>query len=136
LRYTVSAREYALLHKYILSRSQVLKRRVPSVDTVQRIIDGKPAGRARGPSLGKSDKGKGKEVQGASTTPTWALPSEQGTSTALVAAGDYNARAIRHSIRVFLATGALMKLWAIVSGKFMGKKQGFVSPRYCWFSHP
>lgn len=42
-------------------------------------------------------------------------------------ADDYNARAIRHSLRVFIATGALMKLWGIVSARVLGKKQGYVN---------
>ncbi|KAH8598789.1 hypothetical protein B0O99DRAFT_591412 [Bisporella sp. PMI_857] len=40
LRYTVSAKEYETLHKYIISRSKVLKRNAPSVAKVERIIDG------------------------------------------------------------------------------------------------
>ncbi|KAJ4303876.1 hypothetical protein N0V88_001474 [Collariella sp. IMI 366227] len=32
LRYTISAREYATLHRYVISRSKVLKKRAPSVE--------------------------------------------------------------------------------------------------------
>lgn len=46
-------------------------------------------------------------------------------------ADDYNARAIRHSLRVFIATGALMKLWGIVSARVLGKKQGYVIHPRC-----
>ncbi|RDA90905.1 hypothetical protein CP533_4439 [Ophiocordyceps camponoti-saundersi (nom. inval.)] len=38
LRYTVSAREYALLHRYVLSRSRVLRRSVPGPASVERAL--------------------------------------------------------------------------------------------------
>lgn len=41
LRYTISAKEYETLHKYIISRSKVLKRNAPTVARVERIIDAK-----------------------------------------------------------------------------------------------
>ncbi|KAK4187434.1 hypothetical protein QBC35DRAFT_452327 [Podospora australis] len=108
LRYTMSAREYALLHRYIISRSRTLKKRAPTVDRVQTLIDGEPTGgRGRAGSLTKGDKGgKGKK-------------EEKSTG----GFDDYNARAIRHSLRVFVATGTLMKLWSLASAKLMGKKQ-------------
>ena len=118
LRYTISAREYALLHKYVISRSRMLKKRAPTVDTVQKIMDGGPQGRGRAQS---SAKGKEKEKR-----------SEEGGGVAAAAAAavrgadDYNARAIRHSIRVFVATGALMKLWGIVQSRLLGNKQEYV----------
>jgi hypothetical protein len=116
LRYTISAREYATLHKYVISRSRALKKRAPTVDTVQRIIEGQP----RKPAGGKGAKGKGK-----------GRGSEDGDENAGAAHGadDYNARAIRHSIRVFVATGAMMKLWGVVSARLTGKKQEYVAPR-------
>jgi hypothetical protein len=122
LRYTISAREYALLHKYVLSRSRTLKRRAPSVDTVTKMSGGSrgaapsaaattglttAAARARAQS--SADKGKARE--GEATSPA-----------AMVGADDYNARAIRHSIRVFLATGVAMKLWTLVEARLMGKR--------------
>lgn len=39
LRYTVSAKEYETLHKYIISRSKVLKRNAPSVAKVEKLAD-------------------------------------------------------------------------------------------------
>jgi hypothetical protein len=123
LRYTISAREYASLHRYILSRSRLLKRRVPTVDTVQRVLDGQPYSRIqRGKSLSATDR---------SRSPRPAGPSEPGVATvperrdpvASSADDGYNARAIRHSVRVFVATGAMMKLWAFVRGRLMSKKQ-------------
>ncbi|CRK24373.1 hypothetical protein BN1708_018098, partial [Verticillium longisporum] len=45
LRYTISAREYATLHKYVISRSRVLRRTAPSVATVEKMVDGDKAGR-------------------------------------------------------------------------------------------
>jgi len=41
LRYTISAKEYETLHKYIISRSKVLKRNAPTVARVEKIIDAK-----------------------------------------------------------------------------------------------
>lgn len=110
LRYTISAREYATLHKYVISRSRALKKRAPSVDTVQRIMEGN-----RGASKGA--KGKGKRRDG-----------EEHKVAATPDPDDYNARAIRHSIRVFVATGALMKLWGVVSARLMGKKNEYAEP--------
>ncbi|KAK3682271.1 hypothetical protein B0T22DRAFT_432768 [Podospora appendiculata] len=120
LRYTISAREYGLLHKYVISRSRMLKKRAPTVDTVQKIMDGgsdSAAGRSRAQSLSSSssssaaDKVKGKR--------------KESDGNAVVGGGgadDYNARAIRHSIRVFVATGALMKLFGLVSARLVGGK--------------
>lgn len=68
LRYTVSAREYATLHKYILSRSRVLRRAAPSPGSVERALQ----------------------------------PRRKGD-------GDYNARAVRHALRVFVVTLAGVK---------------------------
>ncbi|KAK4145634.1 uncharacterized protein C8A04DRAFT_10546 [Dichotomopilus funicola] len=105
LRYTISAREYATLHKYVISRSRALKKRAPTVESVEKIIGGSSSTAA---SAGKG-KGKGK--------------GERERRAAMVRGeDDYNARAVRHSLRVFVATGALMKLWGVVSGRVLGKK--------------
>ncbi|KAK4243588.1 hypothetical protein C7999DRAFT_44629 [Corynascus novoguineensis] len=109
LRYTISAREYATLHKYVISRSRALKKRAPTVDTVQRIMEGT---RGRTQSVSKEGKGTGKDKDG-----------EDRPTGPVRGADDYNARAVRHSIRVFVATGALMKLWGVVSARVMGKKK-------------
>jgi hypothetical protein len=69
LRYTVSAREYAALHKYILSRSRTLRRAAPSPSSVDKALQPKKGG------------------------------------------DDYNARAVRHSLRVFAATWLGMATW-------------------------
>lgn len=115
LRYTISAREYATLHKYVISRSRALKRRAPTVDTVQRIMEGTPASK-QSATKGGGGKGKGRV--------------DEEKVVAMRGADDYNARAIRHSIRVFVATGALMKLWGIVSGRLMGKKKEYTAPSF------
>ena len=104
LRYTISTREYAALHKYVISRSRALKRRAPTVDTVQRIMEG----RARTQSIGGADKSRIKSKPRAGEL------------------DDYNARAIRHSLRVFMATGTLMKLWGFASARLMGGKLEYV----------
>ncbi|KAK3292359.1 uncharacterized protein B0H64DRAFT_365211 [Chaetomium fimeti] len=107
LRYTISAREYATLHKYVISRSRALKKHAPTVGTVQRII-----GSSRGPTqpAGKGGNGKGKGTE------------RDGEDDRTRGGDEYNARAVRHSIRVFVATGALMKLWEVVSARVLGKK--------------
>jgi hypothetical protein len=116
LRYTISAREYALLHRYVLSRSRLLKRRVPTVEAVQRVIDGRPYNPGRvDPSAGETDKRKPNDDTAEKRASRGASAAPRGD--------EYNARAIRHSIRVFVATGAAMKLWSLVSSRLMSKKQ-------------
>lgn len=41
LRYTISAREYATLHKYILSRSKVLRKATPTPTAVEKALQPK-----------------------------------------------------------------------------------------------
>ncbi|EGY18573.1 hypothetical protein VD0002_g9952 [Verticillium dahliae] len=55
LRYTISAREYATLHKYVISRSRVLRRTAPSVATVEKMVDGDKAGRRSSHAVPPSD---------------------------------------------------------------------------------
>ena len=77
LRYTVSAREYAALHKYILSRSKTLRRAAPTPAAVDKSL----------------------------------APTDASAS------GDYNAKAVRHALRVFAATWVGMKGYGFVKGK-------------------
>ena len=97
LRYSISTREYAALHRYIISRSRVLRRNAPAVSAVEKMIEG--------------EKNQGKPPK--------------GRTGAGVADPDYNARAVRHATRVFVATGALMKLWGIVARKLAGKEKEY-----------
>jgi hypothetical protein len=39
LRYTISAKEYETLHKYIISRSKVLKRNAPTVGRIEKLVE-------------------------------------------------------------------------------------------------
>ncbi|RKL20757.1 hypothetical protein BFJ68_g2757 [Fusarium oxysporum] len=80
LRYTISAHEYAALHKYILSRSRVLRRATPTPNRVEKALQ----------------------------------PPKGGD--------DYNARTVRHALRVFVMTFLGMKGWDIVA-KRMGKEE-------------
>src|SRR5450432_4823192 len=80
LRYTISAKEYQTLHRYIISRSKVLKRNTPSVSQVEKLVD---------------------------------RPGRD----------DHNAAAVRASLRVFLATGAGLKAWSIISARLFGRHQ-------------
>ena len=78
LRYTISAKEYETLHKYIISRSKVLKRNAPSASKVEKLV------------------------------------VREGRD-------DYNAAAVRASLRVFLATGAALKIWGLVKERVLGR---------------
>lgn len=80
LRYTVSASEYAALHKYILSRSRALRRATPSPANVEKALQPK----------------KGRD--------------------------DYNARAVRHALRVFSLTWLGMKGWEAVERRMRNKE--------------
>jgi hypothetical protein len=95
LRYTISAKEYATLHKYVLSRSRVLRRAAPSVATVERIVDG---------PVEEQTPGKGSPVRKAGGDP-------------------YNVRAVRDALRVFAGTAAAMKAYDVVTKKLSGKKE-------------
>ena len=44
LRYTISAREYASLHKYILSKSKTLRRATPSPAAAEKVLQPNPKG--------------------------------------------------------------------------------------------
>jgi len=77
LRYTISAKEYETLHKYIISRSKVLKRNAPTVAKVEKLVE---------------------------------RPGRD----------DYNAAAVRDSLRVFMGTSAGLKAWAVISERLLG----------------
>lgn len=85
LRYTVSAKEYETLHKYIISRSKVLKRNAPTITKVEKLVE---------------------------------RPGRD----------DYNAAAVRGSLRLFLATNAGLKLWILFTERFMGAGKD----KYVW----
>lgn len=78
LRYTISAKEYETLHKYIISRSKVLKRNAPTVARVEKLVE---------------------------------RPGRD----------DYNAAAVRASLRVFMATAAGLKVWELVKERVLGR---------------
>lgn len=80
LRYTVSAREYAALHKYVLSRSRVLRRATPSPASVDKALQPK-----KGPD-------------------------------------DFNAKAVRHALRVFSITWLGMKGWEAIERRLSSKE--------------
>lgn len=112
LRYTISAREYALLHRYILSRSRQVKKRVPTVETVNRIMNGPGDSTKKAIAAEMNVRDVGSTSAGAGAG-----------AGAMVGADDFNARAVRHSLRVFAATAAGMKLYALVAEKLMGAKR-------------
>jgi hypothetical protein len=108
LRYTISAREYETLHKYVISRSRLLRKRAPTVNTVEKYIGGES--NQRGPVGRDSAKGKGKGR---------AVPQDVGPR-----GGDsYNARAIRHALRVFVATGIGAKAFEMLLARLKGQNQ-------------
>ncbi|KKA28961.1 hypothetical protein TD95_000913 [Thielaviopsis punctulata] len=103
LRYTISAREYSALHRYLLSRSSMLARTAPTPARVEQIVGTDSPARQRDCMAGKGlVDARDEEDQ-----------REEN---------DYNARAVRHSMRVFILTGVAMKLWDMVLRK-ISKKQ-------------
>ncbi|KAI1446003.1 hypothetical protein F5Y02DRAFT_383800 [Annulohypoxylon stygium] len=114
IRYTISAREYETLHRYVLSRSRLLKRKVPSVNAVERYMEGSDV--RRGSTMDRDvdkNKEKGKEK------PTNGKASGGDT---------YNARAIRDSLRVFMATGLGVRVYEAVVARLKGQKE-IASPK-------
>ncbi|OTA99754.1 hypothetical protein M426DRAFT_16151 [Hypoxylon sp. CI-4A] len=114
LRYTISAREYETLHRYILSRSRLLKKRAPSVNSVERYMDGGNSNTRRGLVADKDAGGNRKEnaVNGGASR------------------GDtYNARAIRDSLRVFIATGLGMRTYETVLARLKAQKEAAASKK-------
>ena len=88
LRYTVSEREYKLLHRYLISQAPAVKKRSVQPARYEAIV--------------KSQ-------------------------------GDYNAAAIRASIRLFLGTYSSLKLWEYITDRFLAKSP---SKRYEHDSSP
>ncbi|KAI1408639.1 hypothetical protein F5Y13DRAFT_106608 [Hypoxylon sp. FL1857] len=107
LRYTISAREYETLHKYVLSRSRLLRKRMPSVNTVERYMDG---GNTRRGSISDRDSGKGKG-------------KEKATNGNGSRGDTYNARVIRDALRVFIATGLGMRAYEMVMARLKAQKE-------------
>ncbi|KAI0145491.1 hypothetical protein GGR57DRAFT_480339 [Xylariaceae sp. FL1272] len=110
LRYTISVREYETLHRYVISRSKVLRKRTPSVNALEKYMDGGERNRRGSVSRRESDevKGKGKAVAGGS--------SSRGGDT-------YNARAIRHALRVFFGLGIGTKALELIIARVKGQKE-------------
>ncbi|KAI2636816.1 hypothetical protein GGS21DRAFT_513380 [Xylaria nigripes] len=116
LRYTISAREYETLHKYVISRSRLLQKRAPTVSTVEKYINGESRDSHKG-------KGKGKEKE---------KEKEQNVSLGVrsVMKGDsYNARAIRHALRVFVVTGLGVKAYEIILARVKGQHKSGASQK-------
>ncbi|KAM3444929.1 hypothetical protein NHJ13734_000963 [Beauveria thailandica] len=92
LRYTVSPREYAALHKYIIARSKTLRRSAPTPGAVEKSLAPTPGS----------------------------------------AASDYNAKAVRHALRVFVTSWVGMKGYELVSRKLSkdGSKPAQKQPFY------
>ncbi|KAI0477157.1 hypothetical protein GGR56DRAFT_391820 [Xylariaceae sp. FL0804] len=107
LRYTVSAREYETLHRYVLSRSRAVRKRAPSVNAVEKYMDG---GNARRGSVVEKDAGGG------------AGKGREGAASRARGADSYNARAIRHALRVFVAAGIASKTYETIIGRLTGQK--------------
>jgi hypothetical protein len=87
LRYTLSEREYRLLHQYLLARSPAVRKRTPAP-----------------PKYAASIKSK----------------------------DDYNAAAIRASVRVFASTYSALKLWDIIKSRLIARG----APRFVTLQQP
>ncbi|TGJ80077.1 hypothetical protein E0Z10_g8686 [Xylaria hypoxylon] len=123
LRYTISAREYETLHKYVISRSRILRKRAPTVNTVEKYINGENSRRG---SVGRDvAKGKGKGKGKEKATPPSLGPREGAGGKA----DNYNARAIRHALRVFIATGIGAKVYEILLARIKGQKESSSSQK-------
>ncbi|KAI2627664.1 hypothetical protein GGR54DRAFT_636792 [Hypoxylon sp. NC1633] len=117
LRYTISAREYETLHKYVLSRSRLLRKRVPSISTVEKYMDGG--------SSGSSDGGGGaKRVSRTDSDTSKGKGKEKATSGGTGKGDTYNARAIRDALRVFIAAGIGTKVYETVVARLTARKEG------------
>lgn len=106
IRYTVSPGEYAALHKYILSRSRTLRKAAPTPASV-RGRSGSAAAVTAG-AAAAAPGSKGAEKAGS------AAPA------AAPAGDDFNARAVRHALRVFAVTFLGMKGFEVVSRRLKG----------------
>lgn len=93
LRYTISSKEYEALHKYVLSRSRTVRRRVPPVNVFEQLV-----------GTTRSEGGKDR-LHGQAT-------GEKEVSW-LVYRDDYNAAMIRESLRVFIGATLGLKIWSI-----------------------
>ncbi|KAI9746689.1 MAG: hypothetical protein M1818_000403 [Claussenomyces sp. TS43310] len=80
LRYTISAKEYQALHKYLISRSKLLKRNTPTVSQVEKLVE---------------------------------RPGRD----------DYNAAAIRASLRTFLLTAVGLEAWDLIRSALFGVRR-------------
>ncbi|PHH70154.1 hypothetical protein CDD82_7301 [Ophiocordyceps australis] len=100
LRYTVSAKEYACLHRYILSKSRLVRRHVPSPASVERVLQQQQ------------------------------LQQQQQLPHAADSPGhhDYNARAVRHALRVLVVTWLGSKAWQGVTGRLRAGRDKATSP--------
>ncbi|ODA81599.1 hypothetical protein RJ55_00099 [Drechmeria coniospora] len=113
LRYTVSAREYATLHKYILSRSRLLRRNSPSPAAVDKAL-----------SSGSGTRGGAHAAHGHGHGHSHPHPH---THAAAGGGDEYTAKAVRHALRVFAVTWVGMKGWEAIARRMAGDKDG--SPR-------
>ena len=77
LRYTLSAREYKLLHQHLISRAPAARQRAPPPRRYEAIVR---------------------------------------------ASDDYNAAAVRASLRLGISTYAALKLWESISTRFLSKR--------------
>ncbi|KAI0996159.1 hypothetical protein K3495_g12020 [Podosphaera aphanis] len=111
LRYTISAKEYETLHKYVLSRSRAVRRRVPSVIVFERLVSGKRVDERHISCNDGSRHGEG-----------------------LTARDDHLVAAIRESLRVFFGTAAGLKLWGTFKQRLLGKKPGRAMKTGSWNS--
>ncbi|KAI0021750.1 hypothetical protein F4780DRAFT_789797 [Xylariomycetidae sp. FL0641] len=112
LRYTISAREYETLHKYVLSRSRVLRKRAPSVNAVEKYMDGSASNRRS--SVDDRDRGAGRG-KGKERAVSRGGGAGRGDS--------YNARAIRHALRIFLATNLGATVFQAVVARIKGSQE-------------
>ncbi|KAI6250202.1 hypothetical protein HI914_02120 [Erysiphe necator] len=88
LRYTISVKEYETLHRYVLSRSRIVKKNVPSVTAFEDFV-------------GVKENDERENIHS---------NSEKGIDW-LITRDEYNVATIRESVRVLLGTTVGLKLW-------------------------
>lgn len=134
----MSAREYALLHRYVLSRSRAVRRRVPAPEKEK--SEGGTEGEATATKAGGNfepapwavspeelRRAESRVVPGSARTDGNAggetpRDRDRAGGAGIINDEDYNARAVRHAIRVFLLTGTALKAWDLVKKRFLARR--------------
>ncbi|SZF00356.1 unnamed protein product [Blumeria hordei] len=117
LRYTISVKEYDAIHKHILARSRLIRRRAISVNKFERIVGG-----VKVEDFRSADTGHGSREGGSSY------------NDRLTSGDEYNTAAIRESIRVFIGTALALKVWKYMRLRVLGHGRSSLEKINFWKS--